>query len=93
VGNRHKNGVMWFVYMIRCADGTLYTGITTDVARRLDEHNGHAPSGARYTRARRPVELCHVETLGSRSEAARREAAIKKMNRRAKERLLAGKPL
>jgi putative endonuclease len=47
----------WFVYLLRCADGTLYTGITTDVDRRLAEHNGNHGLGARYTRSRRPVTL------------------------------------
>lgn len=74
----------WFVYLLRCADGTLYTGVTTDLARRLDEHNGDNHRGARYTRSRRPVELLHSEPAMSRSEACRREAAIRKMKRSAK---------
>lgn len=71
----------WFVYMLRCADGTLYTGITTDVERRLAEHNGEGGPGARYTRGRRPVTLAYVEGAGSRAAAARREAAIKRLDR------------
>jgi putative endonuclease len=71
----------WHVYVVRCADDTLYTGIAVDVQRRVDEHNGAGKRGARYTRARRPVQLCHVEAFASRAEAARREAAIKKMPR------------
>ena len=74
----------WFVYMLRCADGTLYTGITTDVERRVAEHNGNHGLGARYTRSRRPVTLAHVEPAGSRAEAARREAAIKQLDRACK---------
>ncbi|MCA1979011.1 MAG: GIY-YIG nuclease family protein [Thiobacillus sp.] len=72
----------WFVYLLRCADGTLYTGITTDPDRRLAEHN--AGSGARYTRARRPVELVHLEPAADRADASRRELAIKKLPRAAK---------
>jgi putative endonuclease len=67
--------------MLRCADGSLYTGITTDVARRIAEHNGESGLGARYTRGRRPVQLVHVETAANRAEAARREAAIKRLGR------------
>jgi len=67
----------WFVYILRCADGSLYTGISTDVERRVDEHNAGAPLGARYTRARRPVILVYQERVNSRAEAARREREIK----------------
>lgn len=74
-------GAAWCVYVLRCADGSLYTGITTDVARRIAEHNGDGGLGARYTRNRRPVELVHVETAAGRAEAARREAAIKRLDR------------
>lgn len=70
----------WWVYLLRCADGTLYAGITTDLERRLAEHNGEGP-GARYTRSRRPVELVYAEPAASRAEAARREAAIKRLDR------------
>ncbi|HET9462686.1 MAG TPA: GIY-YIG nuclease family protein [Thiobacillus sp.] len=71
----------WCVYMLRCADGSLYTGITTDVVRRVAEHNGVGPLGARYTRTRRPVQLVHVEAAADRAEAARREWAIKQLDR------------
>lgn len=71
----------WYVYMLRCADGTLYTGITTDIARRVAEHNGEGGLGARYTRSRRPVQLVYVEAAADRAEAARREAAIKRLDR------------
>jgi putative endonuclease len=71
----------WYVYMLRCADGSLYTGITTDVVRRVAEHNGDGGLGARYTRSRRPVELVYVETASDRADAARREAAIKRLDR------------
>ena len=70
--------------MVRCADDTLYTGITTDLQRRLEEHNGDDRIGARYTRARRPVVLVYSEQAESRSAAACREAAIKKLTRQQK---------
>ena len=74
----------WFVYILRCADGTFYTGVTTDPERRLREHNVGGKLGARYTRARRPVALAHVELAAGKAEAYRREAAIKKLARAAK---------
>ena len=73
----------WYVYVLRCADDTLYTGVTTDVARRVQEHN-ESPKGARYTRARRPVSLIHTEFFETRSAACAREAAIKRMPREEK---------
>ena len=74
----------WYVYILRCADDTLYTGVTTDPERRLQEHNAGGSLGARYTRSRRPVTLLHQETAGSRAQACQREAAIKKLSRDAK---------
>ncbi len=70
--------------MLRCCDGSLYTGITTDLDRRLKEHNGDLSGGARFTRARRPVEVVYQETQPDRSQATRRERMIKKMERRQK---------
>lgn len=78
----------WFVYLARCADGTLYTGVTTDPTRRETAHN--AGRGAAYTRPRRPVRLVHLEQAGDRSGALRRELAIKRMSRPDKERMIAG---
>ncbi len=78
---RHGSPAAWWVYMLRCADGTLYTGITIDVARRVGEHNGEGGPGARYTRSRRPVQLVYMEAAANRAEAARREAAIKRLDR------------
>ena len=75
-----------FVYIVRCADGTLYTGWTTDVARRVAQHN--AGRGARYTRMHRPVVLVYREEAPDRSTAMRRELAIKKLDRERKERLV-----
>ena len=84
------NSTDWFVYMLRCADNSLYTGITTDVIRRVDEHNGLGAkgAGAKYTRVRQPVELVYQEQLASRSEAGRREAALKKLSKKDKEKLV-----
>ena len=76
-----ESSAAWWVYMLRCADGTLYTGITTDVTRRIAEHNGEGGPGARYTRSRRPVELLYSEAAADRAEASRREAAIKQLDR------------
>jgi putative endonuclease len=75
------SGATWWVYLLRCADGTLYTGITTDLIRRLAEHNGDGAAGARYTRSRRPVQLVYREAARSRSAASQREAAIKRLDR------------
>ena len=72
----------WFVYMLRCADGSLYTGIAKDVKRRWRQHNDCKAS--RYTRSRRPTKLVWHEAQPSRSSALKREAAIKRMTRRAK---------
>lgn len=71
----------WFVYILECADNTLYTGITVDVERRVAEHNSTGKQAAKYTRARQPVRLVYQENCGNRSQAAKREAMIKKMSR------------
>ena len=80
----------WYVYILRCADNTLYTGVTTDTERRTKEHNESNKLGARYTRARRPVELVFRETCDDRSSACKREAEIKKLSRTAKLKLIVG---
>ena len=72
----------WFVYILRCADGSLYTGITNDVKRRCRQHNDGTAS--RYTRSRRPTTLVWQEEQPNRSSALKREAAIKAMTRRDK---------
>lgn len=77
---------MHYVYVLECADGSLYTGYTTDVERRLAEHR--AGEGARYTRGRTPVELVHAESYATRSEALTREHAVKQLSRAEKERLV-----
>ncbi|MBY0310074.1 GIY-YIG nuclease family protein [Patescibacteria group bacterium] len=81
--------VIWWVYIVRCVDGTLYTGVTTDLERRLQEHNGTGLA-ARYTRGRQPVSLAYTEEAADRSAALKREAALKKLPRTAKESLISG---
>ena len=73
----------WHVYIVRCRDGTLYTGITTDLVRRVADHNS-GKGGARYTRSRRPVALVFSEAAVSRSAATRRELEIKRLKRKQK---------
>jgi len=80
----------WWVYIVNCADATLYTGITTNVERRVAEHNSESRQAAKYTRARQPVILVYKEACSSRSAAGRRECEIKKMSRAAKEALCQG---
>lgn len=76
----------YFVYILKCADGTYYTGVTNDIEKRLHAHN-HLPTGAKYTKARRPVELIYSEKAKNRSEAQSREYAIRQLDRKGKERL------
>ena len=75
--------------MVRCADGSLYTGIARDVARRVAEHNSNDELAANYTRARRPVVLVYQEKQDTRSEASKREYAIKQLGRKEKMTLIA----
>ncbi len=70
----------YFVYILKCADETLYTGITTDIKRRVEEHNS-SEKGAKYTKLRRPVDLVYSEESENRSTASKREYAIKKLSR------------
>lgn len=79
----------WTVYLLRCRDGSLYTGITTDLDRRLAAHN--AGTASRYTRSRLPVRLVHEEPGFTRSTALKREAAIKRLSRPTKLALLAAR--
>lgn len=78
---------MNYTYIVKCADGSFYTGWTTDIERRLKCHN--AGKGAKYTRPRLPVELVYFESFKTKEEAMRREAAIKKLSRERKEQLVA----
>ena len=79
---------MWHVYMIQCADNTLYTGTTTDISRRVNEHN--SSKGGNYTRIRNPVKLVYKEDYPNRSEALKREAQIKRWTKQKKLALITG---
>lgn len=72
----------WHVYMLSCADGSLYTGVTKDLERRVEQHNRGV--GARYTRSRLPVEICYQEPVASHGDALRREITLKRLSRRQK---------
>lgn len=76
-----------YVYMLRCSDGSLYTGYSTDPIRRLSEHN-NSSKGSKYTRSRRPCVLVHLEIYDTKSEALKRECQIKKLNKKEKEGLV-----
>lgn len=78
----------YVVYLLKCADGTFYTGVTTDMARRLVEHN-EGVKGAKYTKARRPVTVAYQETAASRSEAQKREYVLRHLSRVEKQQLAA----
>ncbi len=71
----------WYVYIVRCADDSLYCGITTNILRRLEQHNGQKSGGAKYTRGRRPVELCAHALCQSRHIAAKEEERIRHLPR------------
>ncbi len=73
---------MWFVYILRCKDGSLYTGITTDLSRRIEEHR--SGTGAKYTRSHQVDKCVHTEEFPSRAEASKREAEIKRWKRERK---------
>jgi len=81
-----ETAAVWSLYILECSDGSLYTGVTTDIDRRLREHQEGI--GARYTRIRRPVVLAHHEECGSRSQALSRECAVKSLPRRRKDELI-----
>lgn len=83
-----KNDKPWYVYILKCADDTLYTGITTDVNRRLNEHN--KGTGAKYTKTRLPVVLVAVSEASNRSEASKEEYRIKQLTRKEKLLLIDG---
>ena len=76
----------WYLYILRCRDGTLYTGITTDVPKRLEAHC--SGKGAKYTRGRGPLKLVYQETCGDHSAALKRECQVKALTREQKEKLL-----
>lgn len=78
----------WFVYVVRCKDDSLYTGVTTDLERRVHQHNHDNKQAASYTRARRPVVLVYWETVDSRAQALSREASLKQLSKPQKEALV-----
>ena len=80
---------IWYLYILRCGDGTLYTGITTDVEKRLAAHR--SGKGAKYTRGRQPLELVYRETCKSHSQALKRELEVKRLTRQDKESLISGR--
>lgn len=80
-----------YTYILKCSDNTLYTGWTTDLKKRLKTHN--QGKGAKYTRTRLPVTLVYWETFDTKKEAMQREAAIKKLSRPQKERLISANPI
>lgn len=77
-----ENPGLWWVYILRCKDGSLYSGITNDIDQRLEAHN--QGTGAKYTRGRRPVTLIYKEPAANRSEATRRERQMKSLSRQEK---------
>lgn len=77
----------WFVYILECKDKTLYTGITNNLKKRVEQHN-NSPEGAKYTRTRRPVKCVYQEKQKNRSEATKREMAVKKLSRAEKLKLI-----
>jgi len=81
---------LWQVYLLQCADQSLYAGVTTDLGRRLLQHNGQLAGGARYTKARRPVALVWSEACNSRSDAQQREHALRRLSREQKLALISG---
>jgi putative endonuclease len=83
----------WFVYLLKCSDGTFYCGITRNIARRLKEHNGILTGGARYTRSRRPVELAASVAVSYRAEAAKIEWRVKRLPRCKKPLFMQGEEL
>ncbi|HCP08420.1 MAG TPA: endonuclease [Candidatus Moranbacteria bacterium] len=85
---------MFYIYILKCADKTLYTGITTDLERRVAEHNGKGTKmGAKYTLGRRPVKLAYSKKFKNRSAASKEEARIKKMTKQQKTELILNKKI
>ena len=78
----------WYLYVVRCRDGTLYTGISTDVDRRLAEHSGGGDAGSKYLKGRAPLKLLFQRRLGSRSLALKVENSVKKLSKAKKEKLI-----
>ncbi len=75
---------MYFLYILKCSDNTLYTGITNNLEKRLKMHQGELPGGAKYTRSRLPIKLVYQEKAWDRSQASKRECEVKKFSRKKK---------
>ncbi len=83
-----KKNTTWYVYFLRCADNSLYAGITTDIERRVKQHNHCNRTGAKYTRVRRPVKLAYLEEAQDRQGASQREYQLKQLSKAEKEQLI-----
>ena len=88
-----EQGSAWSVYLLRCADNSLYCGITNQLEKRLRQHNGVLSGGAKYTQSRRPCKLVYVESHPDKGAALKREIEIKKLNKSAKEMLITPIPI
>ena len=86
MGTSNQNN--WLIYILKCKDGSLYCGITNNLAKRLKQHKGEVKGGAKYTRSHWPCKLVYKEKSASRSEALQRESAIKKMSKDEKQSLI-----
>tara|TARA_Y100000310_G_scaffold293738_1_gene323545 strand:- start:1042 stop:1332 length:291 start_codon:yes stop_codon:yes gene_type:complete len=84
---------MWYFYVVKCSDSSFYAGVTTELTRRVKEHNSDDRRGAKYTRSRRPVELIYSEEYPSRSAAQKEEYRFKQLDRKTKERVISEKLL
>ncbi len=85
------NNQKWHIYIVKCCDNSLYTGITTDLERRFQEHQGNGKkAGAKYLRGKAPLTLVYSAYIGNRSEASKMEIKIKKLSKKAKESLISG---
>jgi len=82
--------VCWYLYMVRCHDGSLYTGIATDVERRFGQHRGSGDAGSKYLRGRGPLTLVFQKRVGDRSQALKVEARVKRLSKEKKEQLIGG---
>lgn len=80
--------MIWSIYILRCGDDSLYTGVATDVTRRLGEHQSQGPKAAKYVRGRTPLRLVYTREVGTRSEAQKEEWRVKRLSRAQKEALL-----
>jgi putative endonuclease len=78
----------WSIYILRCADGSLYTGVAVDVARRFEEHQSQGPKAAKYVRGRAPLKLVYTRKIGTRSEALKEEWRLKRLSKACKEQLV-----